>query len=70
MHTLENEFIEMIQGYVPQHWVMELLKNYVIWRNRHLSDFIAAGLSDGNLRRVAWLRETFIPKREIFTIAC
>lgn len=40
MHTLENEFRRMIQGYVPQHWVMELLKNYVIYRNRHLSDFV------------------------------
>jgi tetratricopeptide (TPR) repeat protein len=40
MHTLENEFIEMIRGYVPQHWFMEILKNYVIYRNRHLSDFI------------------------------
>lgn len=40
MHTLENEFMKMIQGYVPQHWVMELLKNYVIYRNRHLSDFV------------------------------
>ncbi len=42
MHTLENEFLKMIQGYVPQHWVMELLKNYVIYRNRHLSDFVPA----------------------------
>ena len=40
IHTLENEFLKMIQGYVPQHWVMELLKNYVIYRNRHLSDFV------------------------------
>ena len=40
MHTLETEFVRMIQGYVPQHWVMELLKNYVIYRNRHLSDFV------------------------------
>jgi isopenicillin-N N-acyltransferase-like protein len=40
MHTLENGFLEMIRGYVPQHWVMEILKNYVIYRNRHLSDFI------------------------------
>ncbi|HEY4414342.1 MAG TPA: C45 family peptidase [Verrucomicrobiae bacterium] len=40
MHTLENEFLRMIQTYVPQHWVMELLKNYVIYRNRHLSEFI------------------------------
>jgi hypothetical protein len=40
MHTLENQFLEMIRGYVPQHWVMEILKNYVIYRNRHLSDFV------------------------------
>ncbi len=40
MHTLENEFMKMIQGYVPQHWLMELLKNYVIYRNRHLTDFV------------------------------
>ena len=40
MHTLENEFLKMIQGYVPQHWVMELLKNYIVFRNRHLSDFV------------------------------
>jgi tetratricopeptide (TPR) repeat protein len=40
MHTLENEFLQMIQGYVPRHWVMELLKNYVIYRNRHLSDYV------------------------------
>jgi isopenicillin-N N-acyltransferase-like protein len=40
MHTLENGFLEMIRGYVPQHWVMEILKNYVIYRNRHLSDFV------------------------------
>jgi isopenicillin-N N-acyltransferase like protein len=40
MHTLENEFLEMIKGYVPQHWIMELLKDYVIYRNRHLSDYV------------------------------
>jgi isopenicillin-N N-acyltransferase like protein len=40
MHTLENGFLEMIRGYVPQHWFMEILKNYVIYRNRHLSDFV------------------------------
>jgi tetratricopeptide (TPR) repeat protein len=40
MHTLENQFLEMIRSYVPQHWVMEILKNYVIYRNRHLSDFV------------------------------
>ncbi len=40
MHTLENDFLKMIQGYVPQHWVMETLKYYVIYRNRHLSEQI------------------------------
>ena len=40
MRVLETRFREMIQGYVPQHWLMELLKNYVIYRNRHLSDFV------------------------------
>jgi hypothetical protein len=40
MHVLENEFLQMIQGYVPRHWVMEALKDYVIFRNRHLSDYV------------------------------
>jgi hypothetical protein len=40
MHTLENEFIQMIHGYVPRHWVVEILKWYVIYRNRHLSDWV------------------------------
>jgi hypothetical protein len=40
MHALENEFFQMIQGYVPQHWLMETLKYYVIYRNRHLSDYV------------------------------
>jgi isopenicillin-N N-acyltransferase like protein len=40
MHTLENEFLQMIHGYVPQHWLMEMLKYYVIYRNRHLSDYV------------------------------
>jgi hypothetical protein len=40
MHTLENEFLKMIQGYVPQHWLMEILKSYIIYRNRHLSDYV------------------------------
>jgi isopenicillin-N N-acyltransferase like protein len=40
MHTLENEFLQMIQGYVPRHWMMEALKDYVIFRNRHLSESV------------------------------
>ena len=42
MHTLEDEFLVMIRGYVPRHWVMEILKNYVIYRNRHLSEYVPA----------------------------
>lgn len=42
MHTLETEFMQMVQGYVPQHWLMEALKNYVLYRNRNLSDFVPA----------------------------
>lgn len=40
IHTLETEFLDMLHGYVPQEWKLRLLKNYVIYRNRHLSDFI------------------------------
>jgi hypothetical protein len=40
MHTLENEFLDMIHGYVPQPWKVNLLKSYVLYRNRHLSDFV------------------------------
>ena len=40
IHTLENEFLDMVRGYVPQEWKLSLLKNYIIYRNRHLSDFI------------------------------
>ncbi len=39
-HTLEREFLEMIRGYVPQDWKIKLLKNYITYRNRNLSDFI------------------------------
>jgi predicted choloylglycine hydrolase len=37
MHTLENEFLDMIHGYVPQPWKVNLLKTYVIFRNRNLT---------------------------------
>ena len=40
IHTLENEFLDMIHGYVPQEWALNVLKWYVIYRNRHLSDFV------------------------------
>jgi hypothetical protein len=42
IHTLENEFIKMIHGYVPNEWTLDVLKWYVIYRNRHLSDYIPA----------------------------
>src|SRR5262245_24307509 len=42
IHTLENEFIKMVHGYVPNEWTLNVLKWYVIYRNRHLTDYIAA----------------------------
>jgi len=42
IHTLENEFIKMIHGYVPNDCVLTVLKWYVIYRNRNLTDYIAA----------------------------
>ncbi len=41
MHTLENEFLAMIRGYVPQDWKIKVLHSYVNYRNRHLSDFVS-----------------------------
>ncbi len=41
MHTLENEFLEMIHGYVSQQWKLNVLRAYVIYRNRHLGDFVS-----------------------------
>jgi len=40
MHTLETEFLEMIHGYVPQEWKVNVLKTYVIFRNRSLSGYV------------------------------
>ena len=40
MHTLENEFLTMIRGYVPEQWKLNVLHNYVLFHNRHLSDFV------------------------------
>lgn len=40
IHVLENEFLKMVRGYVPNEWVLDTLKDYVIFRNRHLSDFV------------------------------
>lgn len=40
MHTLEDEFLVMIHGYVPQSWKLHVLKTYVTFRNRHLSRFV------------------------------
>lgn len=41
MHTLEREFQEMLKTYVPRRWVKEMIKSYIFWRNRNLSDYIA-----------------------------
>ena len=41
MHTLEDEFLVMIRGYVPQAWKMKALKSYIAFRNRRLSDYVA-----------------------------
>lgn len=40
MHTLENEFLVMVRGYVPQQWKINLLKTYITFRNRRLSDYV------------------------------
>lgn len=40
MHTLENEFLDMIHGYVPQDWKIKVLQSYVIFRNRKLSNYV------------------------------
>jgi len=40
MHTLEKEFMTMIDEYVPRRWAVKVLKSYVIYRNRHLADYI------------------------------
>jgi hypothetical protein len=42
IHTLENEFIKMVHDYVPNEWTLNILKWYVIYRNRHLTDYIPA----------------------------
>jgi len=41
MHTLEDEFLAMVRGYVPQQWKLNALKNYVIFRNRKLSAYVS-----------------------------
>ena len=41
MVTLENEFLAMIQGYVPQEWKLKILKNYILFRNRRLSSYVS-----------------------------
>ncbi len=40
MHTLENEFLDMIHGYVPQEWKVKILQAYVMFRNRSLSRYV------------------------------
>ena len=40
MHILEKDFLRMIRGYVPQDWKLNLLRNYIIYRNRRLSQYV------------------------------
>ena len=40
VQTLENEFLDMIRGYVPEQWKINVLQTYVLYRNRHLSDWV------------------------------
>ena len=41
MKTLEDEFLVMIHSYVPQEWKLKILKGYVMFRNRRLSDYVS-----------------------------
>src|SRR5215813_3959171 len=41
MHTLEDEFLAMIRGYVPQAWKLKALRSYIAFRNRRLSEHVA-----------------------------
>jgi hypothetical protein len=41
METLEDEFLAMIHGYVPQEWKIKILKGYVMFRNRDLSSHVS-----------------------------
>lgn len=41
MKTLEDEFLAMIHGYVPQEWKLKLLHSYVLFRNRKLSNYVS-----------------------------
>jgi isopenicillin-N N-acyltransferase-like protein len=41
MVTLEDEFLAMIHGYVPQEWKLKVLKGYVYFRNRQLSKHVS-----------------------------
>lgn len=37
IRALEDEFIAMVDHYVPNRWAVSVLHNYVLYRNRHLS---------------------------------
>ena len=37
IRALEDEFIAMVDHYVPHRWAVSVLHNYVLYRNRHLS---------------------------------
>ena len=40
IRALEDEFIVMVDHYVPNRWALAILENYVLYRNRHLSQHV------------------------------
>ena len=41
MLRLEDEAIHLAQHYVPRPWALKLITDYVVYRNRHLAEFVA-----------------------------
>lgn len=41
-YTLEGEFLEMIRSYVPREWVLNIIRDYIIIKNRNLPRFVDA----------------------------
>ncbi|MEI6083901.1 MAG: C45 family autoproteolytic acyltransferase/hydrolase [Verrucomicrobiota bacterium] len=40
LYALEDAALAMVHRYVPHEWTITLLKNYIIYRNRHLMEFV------------------------------
>lgn len=41
IHRLEDAAINLAHHYIPHAWALELVKDYVVYRNRHLPEFVA-----------------------------